>query len=393
MSSTPEQDATPYVPAAVMAHNPVLGEGGSWHGLPVHFGWPSAEQEAYEEGRGLAFLGPLGVVRVTGPDRLSWLTTLSSQVVSDLEPGVSKELLILDPQGRVDFAAGVIDDGESAWLLTEPQFAVSLAEYLQSMKFMLRVEIADVSGDYVGFGTVGAGPAENFAGSLLWDDPWPGVAAGGAAYFQGTHPGGRTPLRVFAVPVQGADAFVEAQLRALAGAGESAMVGLIAADATRIAAWRPRASHEVDDRTLPAELDWLRTAVHTDKGCYRGQESVARIINLGKPPRRLVFLQLDGSGAELPELGDAVELDGRKVGVVTSVGQHFEMGPIALALVKRNLDPTVQLKIGEVDAAQEIIVPVDGRSDHAPASRPGVGLKRLDPGKRDIRTTGPGAGR
>ncbi len=168
------------------------------------------------------------------------------------------------------------------------------------------------------------------------------------------------------------------------------LVGLLAANAERVAAWRPLPGSEVDERTLPAELDWLRTAVHLNKGCYSGQESVARIINLGRPPRRLTFLQLDGSGELLPEPGAVVELNGRQVGVLTSVANHFEMGPIGLALLKRNLDPAAQLQVGGVDALQELIVPVDGRSDHAPTARPGAGLKRLDPGKRDIRTRGPG---
>ena len=143
---------------------------------------------------------------------------------------------------------------------------------------------------------------------------------------------------------------------------------------------------------MPSELDWLRTAVHLGKGCYCGQESVARIVNLGKPPRRLVFLQLDGSGEALPEPGAAVEYGGRQVGVITSVARHWEMGPIALALVKRNLDPTAAVMVGGVDAVQELIIPVEGRSDHSPAERPGTGLKKLDAGKRDIRTRGPGAG-
>lgn len=169
-------------------------------------------------------------------------------------------------------------------------------------------------------------------------------------------------------------------------------VGLLAADATRVAAWRPLRGTEVDERTLPAEVDWLRSAIHLTKGCYCGQESVARIINMGKPPRRLVFLQLDGSAEILPDPGAAVELNGRQVGIITSVARHWEMGPIALALVKRTLDPAAPLKVDGVDAAQEAIVTVDGKSDHSPEQRPGAGLRRLDAGKRDIRTRGPGAG-
>ncbi|WRS30417.1 folate-binding protein [Actinomycetaceae bacterium MB13-C1-2] len=386
---------TPSIPASIATKNPVIAEEGRFIALPIHFGWPADEQQAFEEGRGLSYLGHLGVVRVSGPDRLSWITTLSSQIVSDLGQGSSKELLLLDPQGRIQFAAGIVDDGDAAYLITEFQFAGALADFLRSMQFMLRVEVEDVSQEYASFVTDNEkreGAELNFEvakelGGLVWRDAWPDVVEGGAAYFQGKHP--EADFRLYLIPTEGVDQFV----RRFSCVGEARMVGLLAAEATRVGAWRPLPGSEVDDRAVPAELDWLRTAVHTNKGCYCGQESVARIINLGRPPRRLTFLQLDGSAERMPEPGTPVELNGRQVGVLTSVAQHYEMGPIGLALLKRNLDPAAQLNVGEVDALQELIVPVDGRSDHAPDARPGEGLKRLDAGKRDIRTHGPGTQR
>lgn len=384
------------LPERIRAAGAVVGEQGLLAGRPLHYGWPADEQEALQEGRGLVYLGPIGVVVVGGADRLSWLTTMSSQILTDLAAGDSKELLLLDAQGRIRFAAGVVDDGAQTFLLTQPQFAAELVEFLESMKFMLRVQVKDESSKFVGFASANQEPgvvAENAAlvqslGGLIWEDAWPNVQEGGAAYFQGNHPG--TTFKLYVVPLGAADAFIEG-FSAGGNASDSVqLVGLLAANAERVAAWRPLPGSEVDERTLPAELDWLRTAVHLNKGCYSGQESVARIINLGRPPRRLTFLQLDGSGELLPEPGAVVELNGRQVGVLTSVANHFEMGPIGLALLKRNLDPAAQLQVGGVDALQELIVPVDGRSDHAPTARPGAGLKRLDPGKRDIRTRGPG---
>ena len=115
------------------------------------------------------------------------------------------------------------------------------------------------------------------------------------------------------------------------------LAGTWAAEALRVAAWRPRFGFETDHRTIPHEVDWLRTAVHLQKGCYRGQETVARVHNLGRPPRRLVFLHLDGSGARPAGPRCRVVLDGRRqVGFVTTAARHHELGPIALALVKRN---------------------------------------------------------
>ncbi len=426
-SCAARSNAAEGLPGSIAKWRPVIAEEGPFEGLPLHYGWPANEQQILEEGHGLVYTGPIGVVRVTGPDRLSWLTTLGSQVLSDLSDGMSKEMMLLDPQGRINFVAGVVDNGEATYLLTEPQYAEALAEFLRSMQFLLRVEVADCSSEYAGFVTMlrRAGdmlatdgsshantPADNDRTPsaafqmpddvLIWDDPWPGIAEGGAAYFKGLHPGSSHSFRVFAVPPEELDAFI-------AASGPDGMVGMLALEASRIAAWRPRPSTEVDERALPAELDWLRTAVHTNKGCYCGQESVARILNLGKPPRRLVFLQLDGSAGDLPIPGSPVELNGRQVGVLTSAAQHNEMGPIALALLKRNVDAQAQLRIplpGDeelvpgtnliapyVDAVQEVIVPVDGKSDRTPETRPGAGLKRLDPGKRDIRTKGPGTQR
>ena len=396
MTHTESRDwGQPPLPSSVRSAGAVIADEGRLAGRPLHYGWPADEQEAFSEGRGLAYLGSIGVVKVSGPDRLSWLSTMGSQIVSDLKPGDSKELLFLDAQGRIQFAAGVVDDGEFTFLITEPQFAARLTEFLKSMQFMLRVEVTDESERFVGFASANedadrASKNRELAtrlGGLTWQDPWPGVVEGGAAYFQGDHPG--ATLRVYVVPVQAADQFA---LDFKAG-GDLKLVGLLAANAERVAAWRPLPGSEVDERALPAELDWLRTAVHLDKGCYAGQESVARIINLGRPPRRLTFLQLDGSGEGLPQPGTAIWLNGRQVGVLTSVANHFEMGPIGLGLVKRGLDPAAQLTVGGVDALQELIVPVDGRSDRSPDTRPGAGLKRLDFGKQDIRTRGPGTQR
>ena len=113
----------------------------------------------------------------------------------------------------------------------------------------------------------------------------------------------------------------------------------------------------------------MRSAVHLAKGCYRGQETVAKVHNLGHPPRRLVLLHLDGSAGVLPGAGSVVLNGEKEVGTVTSSARHHELGPIGLAVVKRTLDPQAPLTVrideeGEspaelVAAAQEVIVPVE----------------------------------
>jgi hypothetical protein len=326
-------------------------------GVALHYGDPVREQRALEAGRAVADLSHRGVVEVRGPDRLRWLHSLTSQALLDLSPGESRELLLLDPHGHVEHAAGLVDDGTSAWLLTEADDAPRLAAFLDSMRFMLRVDVTDATADRAVLGAATAAAdalAAAAPGALVWRDPWPVTAPGGARYGppDDEHPG--TEHRTLLAVVPRPD--LATVVAALEARGVEA-AGTWAWEALRVAAWRPRLAREVDERALPHELDWLRTAVHLHKGCYRGQETIARVHNLGRPPRRLVFLHLDGSGHTLPERGEAVYAGGeRAVGHLTSVARHYEDGPIALALVKRSTDPTVDLVAGGVSAGQEVIV-------------------------------------
>lgn len=333
--------------------------GGLDAGVAAHYGEPNREQRLLagylgKPGTAVVDLSHRGVVSVTGPDRLSWLNTLSSQQVTNLAPGVGTELLLLTVQGRIEFDARVVDDGESTWLIVETDEAAPLTQWLTSMKFMLRVEVADVSADWAVLGSVEAVP--EWEQRLVWVDPWPHVGAGGYSYTstaEENHPGLERPWREYLVPAQELESAV----------GARPLAGVWAAEALRVAAWRPRRGAETDEKTIPHELDLLRTAVHLSKGCYKGQESVARVHNLGHPPRRLVFLQLDGSLHTLPAPGSEVLLEERVIGSVTSVAQHFEMGPIALALVKRSVDPDAVLSVNDggeqYPANQEIIVATD----------------------------------
>jgi folate-binding protein YgfZ len=304
---------------------------------PEHYGNPLAEQRALAAGEAVVDLSNRGVVTVTGPDRLSWLDSLTSQSLTGLRPGESAETLQLDPTGRVEFAIRVVDDGETAWLLVDE--AAPLAAWLNKMKFMLRVEIADVSAQFATIGSLGLPVA---GAQVVWNDPWSTVQRGGHQYAARTSYDWNYSESL--VPV---DSLV-AQPAA----------GTIALEALRIAAWRPRLATEVDERSIPHELDWLRSAVHLSKGCYRGQETVAKVHNLGHPPRRLVMLHLDGV---VPAPGAPVQLDDAEVGRVTSAAMHYELGPIALAVVKRSVDPAATLVVPvdeqPIAAAQELIVP------------------------------------
>ena len=375
-------------------------------GATPHFGDPSGEQWALEGGRALVRRPDLAVISVSGADRLTWLTSLASQIVTGLVPGVSRELLILSPEGRVEHWAGASDDGEALHLIVERSDVDSFVEFLESMRFALRVSVAER--DVAVFSSVRAGANTPEAVAALpghlwtWEDPWPGVTDGGAAYFQGErHPGARTPMMFHAVSRQAADEFEAAWLAggAASGAAEAhaapssappgarsstpspaggkrRRAGYLAWEAMRIAAWKPRLGRETDARAIPPEVDWLRSAVHTTKGCYRGQETIARVINLGRPPRRLTYLQLDGSRGDLPAPGTPITVGGRQVGVITSSARHADEGPIALALIARAVPVSTVFDIDGVAAAQEEIVPVHGKSSVSPQTRPGADLSR-----------------
>lgn len=362
----------PLAPALVsplLALSGAVEGSGTDAGVAWHYGDPAGEQRALVAGRAFVDQSHLGVVTVTGPDRLTWLHSLSTQDFRDLAPGAGIETMILSPQGRIEHVAGVVDDGETAWLITETPDG--LAAHFEKMRFMLRVEVAVVTDAWAAIGEpVGANAAPGEP--VTWVDPWPGVAQGGTRYGRPSdaHPGRGRGWRLVLVP----RANLEAEARSRMDAGW-VPAGTWASEASRIAAWRPRAATEVDDHALPHEFDWLRTAVHLHKGCYRGQETVAKVHNVGRPPRRLVMLQLDGSGHGLPSTGAAVTAGDAVVGRVTSAARHHEAGPIALALVKRSTDPTEVLEVeseaGPIAAAQEIIVGTDGFSaDRPPAPGP-----------------------
>jgi len=304
-----------------------------------HYGDPVREQRYLAEGLGVVDLSHRGVLTVTGPDRLSWLHSLTTQHLSALPPGESTEAMILSPKGHIEHVIHLIDDGTTTWLTVEHGTADGLLAWLERMRFMLRVEPSDVSEDFAVLGEARSVPSA--AGEdLAWVDSWPHSGATTAVYGVASqlHVGRDWAWREVIVP-----------RAALAGrVGDRPLVGTWAAEAMRVAAARPRHLFETDHRTIPHEVDWLRTAVHLEKGCYRGQETVARVHNLGRPPRRLALLHLDGSGHALPSRGAEVRRAGDPavVGFVTSVARHAELGPIALALVKRKVPETEALEIG-----------------------------------------------
>jgi tRNA-modifying protein YgfZ len=343
------------LPDAVPAQGPDAG-------VAAHYGDPFAEQRALVQAAGLVDRSHRDVVRISGPDRLTWLNDLTTQLVKDVGPATTVQALILSPNGHVQHHLTLTDDGEAVWAHVEPGTAADLVAFLESMRFMLRVEPADVSDQYAVLTL--AGP----------DAPAP--PDGVVAVMRGAGIG--TDLIVERDRLEQ----VAAEFR---DAGAT-MAGMWAHEALRIAAHQPRLGLDTDHRTIPHEVGWIDTAVHLNKGCYRGQETVARVHNLGHPPRRLVFLHLDGSSDQLPAHGDPVESGGAQVGFTGSAARHYELGPVALALVKRTVPVDVPLLAGGVDASQEVIVPPDAGANVKEALRR-AGAHKLR-AKRDLFKTG-----
>ncbi|QAY73293.1 folate-binding protein [Agromyces protaetiae] len=362
-------------------------------GVPAHYGNPVVEQRRLEQGRAIVDLSGRGILTVTGPDRLTWLHSMASQSLDRLPAGGSAEALFLDASGRIEHVAHVLDDGETTWLVVEASEAEPLRAYLDRMRFMLRVEVEDVTGEYAVVGAMSTdaldaavpAAAPNGVG-LDWVDPW--REASGYQYSHETdHP---AALWRFIERVVPRDALADAAAAVEAGRVEAA--GALAAEALRIAAWRPRFATEVDEKAIPHEFDWLRSAVDLGKGCYKGQETVAKVLNLGRPPRRLVLLHLDGSDTVLPAPGEEVvgekarpepapgEAPERKVvGQITSSAMHYEMGPIALAVVKRAVPGDLPLIVEshgiDVAAAQVEIVPADAAAAIEVPRLPRLGVR------------------
>jgi folate-binding protein YgfZ len=288
--------------------------------VAAHYGSFNVEQRTLASGEGFVDLSHRGVVRVTGPDRLTWLHSLTSQHVEALAPGQVTGTLVLSPQGHVEHAMYGADDGEAFTAHVEPGEAPALVEWLDRMRFMMRVEVADVTDEL----------------AVVW----------------------RPQARVDGAPYSGYVLVPRGGLVTFAGAAGPAC-GLWAFEALRIARGEPRLGLDTDHRTIPNEAGWVGPAVHLDKGCYRGQETVARVHTLGRPPRRLTLLHLDGSDNRLPERGAPLLLDGKQVGFVGTSARHHELGPIALAMVKRNVPVDAVLDADGLPAGQEVVVDPD----------------------------------
>jgi len=293
-----------------------LDKGAIWHFCQV-----AQEGRALAKGQAWADLSHRGIIKISGRDRLSWLHSLTTQHLGKLEPGIWSEALILDPKGHLEYQFYLVDDSEATYLHLDQVSLASLIEYLEKMKFMLDVKVSDVSSSYAVLKA-------------------PGIT---------DQLGGPYAL----LPRSELEATRQAFNKV------ATQVGIWALEAERIAMGRARIGLDSDHKSIPNELGLLNKAVHMNKGCYRGQETVAKVFNLGHPPRRLVLLHLDGSSVDIPNSKDPITLDGKVIGYIGSVARHHELGPIGLGVIKRMTPADAILDINGISASQEILVAIE----------------------------------
>ncbi|MBF6361010.1 folate-binding protein YgfZ [Nocardia farcinica] len=350
------------------APSPLLSVAGAVAGPPGspdatvawHYGNPFGEQRAAVERVAIVDRSHRFVLRITGGERLSWLHTISSQHVANLGDRQSAENLDLDLNGRIQHHFVLSDLDGTVWIDTEADRGPALLDFLTKMVFWADAKPAGAT-DHAVLSLLGPEVARLREALGITELP--------EIYAVTPLPDGSFLRRM---PWPTADSYDLVVPRERLGAWWTTLTeagaepaGMWAFEALRVAALRPRIGLDTDERTIPHEVRWIGApaehgAVHLDKGCYRGQETVARVHNLGKPPRQLVLLHLDGSADERPQPGADVTAGGRTVGRLGSVVDHYELGPIALALVKRAVPADAQLTTGPSAAAIDPdSVPVD----------------------------------
>ncbi|MBE1549887.1 hypothetical protein GGC64_003927 [Mycobacterium sp. OAS707] len=320
-------------------------------GAVWHYGDPLGEQRSAADHAVVVDRSHRAVLTLTGSERKSWLHNISSQHVSELPDGAVTQNLSLDMQGRVEDHWIQTELDGVTYLDTEPWRGEPLLAFLRKMVFWSDVAVEPA--ELAVLSLLGPRLADPEVLEALGVDSLPGEGTAVALESGGflrRMPGKGIELDLVVPREQAAQwrqRLVDAGVRP---------AGVWAYEAHRVAALRPRLGVDTDERTIPHEVGWIGTAVHLDKGCYRGQETVARVHNLGKPPRMLVLVQLDGS-ADRPATGDPLLAGGRSVGRLGTVIDHVDDGPIALALLKRGLPADTPLTTGGETEVAAVIDP------------------------------------
>jgi folate-binding protein YgfZ len=304
------------------------------------YGEPVEEYESLLRDAAVVDRSVGGAVRVVGRDARSFLDSLVSQDLTVLSDGDGVHSLLLQPQGKLtaDFRLLQVG-GEELWLDTDVGVGALLAAGLNRFKIRVQVDVADVTPEH-GRITVRGPRAPARVGEIL------GVSVPDREH---GHVGWERARVVRAgwaglpgVDVVGPRDVVEVAWDTLTAAGV-ARAGLTALEALRVEAGVPRQGHELDESTIPQEAFLERDAVSFTKGCFLGQELVCRIDTRGHVNRLLRGVVVEGS--RLPVVGAEVKVGERTVGRLTTVARSPRLGVIALALLRREVEPPAPIAV------------------------------------------------
>jgi folate-binding protein YgfZ len=298
---------------------------------------------AVRRGAGLFRSSDRALLAVRGADRVRWLDGMLSNEIARLQPGPERSgcyAFLLSPQGRILADVHVLERGEELWLESDAQGFDALHARLE--RFVVADDVTLAPADGLARLALEGPAAPDLLARVLGRAPALAPECGGdfacagvsivvAAWGSSGAPG----FQLF-VPRTAADAVADAIARA-ARPGELVTGDAEVLEILRIEAGVPRMHRELNERVLPPELGAavLQRAVSSTKGCYTGQEIVARLVSRDAAAHRLVALRF---GSELPAAGAELRAGGKAIGEVTSVCRSALAGAIGLGFVRRPFD-------------------------------------------------------
>jgi tRNA-modifying protein YgfZ len=303
-----------------------------------------AQYRQLREECGLVERSERGILVVSGAEAGEYLHGQLTNDVEALEPGEGAYAALLDRKGHMQADMRVLRPGEGPdlWLDLEPEGFEAARRHLQMYKIGREAEVTDLSGERSMLSLIGPRAVEIAGSAPLPENACEAVTAGGA--------------RCLAVGTpEGIDLLVEAAERdrvreALLAAG-AVPVSPEAAEILRVEAGRPRFGAEMGTGTMPAEAGIVERAISFTKGCYIGQETVARLHYKGKPNRHLRGLRLS---APVPA-GAGVWVGEKEVGKLGSAVVSPALGSLGLAILRREAEPGAEVTVGEDGVTAEVV--------------------------------------
>lgn len=302
-----------------------------------------AQYRQLREECGLLDRSARGKLLVGGPDAAEYLQGQLTNDVEALEVGDGQYAALLDRKGHMQADMRVLrPEAEQIWIDTEPEALAASRRHLEMYSIGRDVQVADVSEEKAIFSLIGPRSVEIAGTAALPPHACETTSVGGVGCLAVGTPEGIDLI----APAAEAERLREALL-----AGGAVAVSAEAAEILRIEAGVPRFGAEMGSGTMPAEAGIVEEAVSFTKGCYIGQETVARLHYKGKPNRHLRGLRLSAPA----EPGAALRLGEKEVGRLGGSAVSPALGPIALAIVRREAEPGAELAVGEDGVTARVV--------------------------------------